>query len=112
VCLLRDSWASDEDPDFVHNPLGTWSYLFEDSTTREEVFEVGKIYRRADHRGIWILAGHRTSGLDVCLHKGLLDMNGSIVSLKRDKSEPRPYWELRIDNFDGPVYRRSLEEGM
>jgi hypothetical protein len=80
-----------------------------DSTVREEVFEGSKIYRRADHRGIWILAGHRSKGLDVCLNEGLLDMDGSIVILKRDASRVRPYWEVYMDNFNGPFCKRGLE---
>jgi hypothetical protein len=106
VCLLRDSWAGDEEPDFVQDAPNEWSHLFMDSMDREEVFEGSKVYRRADHRGIWILAGHRSRGLDVCLYEELLDMTGSIVTLKRDTSKTRPLWEFHIDNLNGPFRKR------
>jgi hypothetical protein len=108
VCLLRDSWAGDEEPNFVRNAPNEWSHLFMDSLDREEVFEGSKVYRRADHRGIWILAGHRSRGLDVCLYEGLLDLTGSIFTLQRDTSKTRPHWELYIDNLNGPFHRRDL----
>ncbi|KIW36636.1 uncharacterized protein PV06_11148 [Exophiala oligosperma] len=106
VCLLRDFWASDEDPDFVRDPSGEWSHLFMDPLGREEIFEGSKIYRRADHHGIWILAGHRLWGLDVCSTEGLLDINGLGVTLKRDVSRTRPHWDFCMDNFNGSFRRR------
>ena len=106
VCLLRDSWAVNEDPDFVRDSLNEWSRLFMDSMEREEVFEGSRVYRRADHRGIWILAGDRTRGLDVCLNEVLTGMDGSMVTLKRDASKTRPHWEFHVDNFNGPFRRR------
>ncbi|ERF70325.1 hypothetical protein EPUS_09369 [Endocarpon pusillum Z07020] len=109
VCLLRDSFAGDEEPDFVRHAPNEWSHLFMHSMDREEIFEGSKVYRRANHRGIWILAGHRSRGLDACLYAGLLDMTGSILTLKRDTSKVRPHWELHIDNLDGPFRRRVLE---
>ena len=91
MCLLRDLWAGEEDPDFMQNLHDEWSHLFMDRTGREEVFEGGTVYRRADHRGIWILEGDRSRGLNVCLKEGLSDMNGSIVALQRDTSRTRPH---------------------
>lgn len=75
------------------------------SESRQEVVEADKVYRRADHRGLWILAGHRLSGLDVCLYENLLDMTGAIITLKRNASKTRPYWDFRIDKLHGPFGR-------
>lgn len=109
VCLLRDSWAGDEEPDFVQDGSNEWSHLFMDCTNREEIIEGSKVYRRVDHRGIWILAGHRSRGLDVCLYKDLTDMTGSNFKVTRDASMSRPHWELHVDNLNGPFSKRVLE---
>jgi hypothetical protein len=107
VCLLRDIWAGDEEPNFMQDDPNVWSYLFMDSTFREEIIEGSKVYQRADHRGIWVLAGHRSRGLNVCLYKELLDMDGLVLTLKRDTSKTQPYWELHIKDSDGSFRRRA-----
>lgn len=101
ICLLRDSCADVGDPDFT-GPLDAWSHLLLELAACEEDFEGSKIYRRPEHHGTRVLVGHRSSGLDVCLGEELSNVDGSIVSLKRDTSNPRPYWEFRIDNFNSP----------
>jgi hypothetical protein len=88
-----------------------WSHLFMDSTDREEIFKGNKVYQRADHRRIWVLAGHRLRGLNVYLYKELLDMNGLILTLKRDILKTQPYWELYINDSDSPFSRRALKVG-
>lgn len=82
VCLVKDFWAGCKAPDFVRGAPDDWSYLFMSSESREEVVEVEKVCQR-DDRGLCILAGHRLTGLDVCLHENLLDMTGAITTLKR-----------------------------
>ena len=106
VCLRRDSFVGDEDPDFVRDGLN----LFMDCTNREEIMEGSKVYRRLDHRGIWILAGHRSRGLDVGLYDELMDMTGSILTLRRETSNLRPHYELHIDKLKDPFGKRVLED--
>ena len=100
ICLLRESDAGEEQPDFVQDPPDQWSYLYTDVANREEIIEGAKVYRRNAQRGIWNLAGHRLRGLDVCLYRELADTHGSFLTLKRNTSIPQSYWEFHIDNLN------------
>ncbi len=101
VCFLEDS---SEVKEHVHRNLNdhiNWSNLLTDNVKWCEVHEGSRVYRQADHDGIWALRGHRLYGLDVVLAASP-GHNGSLVVLERNEEISPLVWEVLIDDLAGP----------
>ena len=102
ICLLRESDAGQEQPDFVQDHPDQWSYLSKDRASRDEIIEADRVYRRHDRNGIWNLEGPRLRGLNACLYRELADTHGPFLTLTRDISIPRSHRVFKIENLDVP----------
>lgn len=101
VCLLMDSFSTEDNlaGDFEHHY--DWSSVHPDAAEWEEIIEGDRVYRRANHQGIWALRGHRLRGLDVILSESF-SAHGSLVTLKRSEGRSQSIWTVEIDNLIGP----------